>query len=162
MSKREQAIRIVRLVNDVFPNDNFKHWNRCQHYLGRAKICADLISRFEILTQEAAELLHRLGSYCYTQAQYSDAERYLYLSLQICERRDGPENIETARTLNVLGLVLLATYNYQKAESVQKRALALLEQILGPDHTDTAAVLCNLALLYTEHGKQDCAEVFSK
>src|SRR5579884_3150021 len=103
--QRQWAIRVVRLVNCVFPETNFNNWSACERYLLQAQRGAELITNFHLMQKDAAHLLQRLGNYCYHRARYQDAEKYLAHALRICEKGLGPEHPDTAQTLNSLGLL---------------------------------------------------------
>jgi tetratricopeptide (TPR) repeat protein len=156
--QRQWAIRVVRLVNCVFPEADFSNWSACERYLSQAQRCAELITNFHLTQKEVAHLLLRLGSYCYQRACYHDAEKYLTHALRLCEEGIGPEHLNTAQILNNLALLYNKQGKYQEAEALYHRALVIRERVLGPDHSKVAQALNNLALLYMDQGRYQQAE----
>jgi len=156
--QRQWAIAVVRLVNHVFPEVNFNTWSNCLQYLPQAQICAEHISNFHLTLHEAAQLLHRLGSYCYEHGQYAEAEGYLSRALDIRQQAPAPEELDIAQSLNSLALVYNQQGQYQHAEQFVKQALAIHERLLGDEHIETSITLNNLALIYQEQGQYAQAE----
>jgi len=68
------------------------------------------------------------------------------------ERTLGPDHLDTATSLNILGLLYYSQGAYAKAEPVFQRSLAIREKALGPDHPSTATSLNNIAFLYYSLG----------
>lgn len=66
----------------------------------------------------------------------------------IRENEFGPNHIDTAAALDLLGQSYRQAYYDAQAMPVITRALAIREGVLGPDHLNTAASTCNLAELY--------------
>lgn len=146
--QRQLAIQVVHLVNHIFPGGDFLTWPECERYLPQAQRCAKLITDYQMTFDEAAHLLHCLGTYCYERALYSEAETSLTHALSIREQQRGPEHLETAETLNALAQLYSKQGKYRLAEPLYLRALSIREQQLGPDHVVTALSLNNLASLY--------------
>ncbi len=70
----------------------------------------------------------------------------------------GPDEPDTAVTLNNLASLLRDKGNYAEAEPLYRRGLAIREKALGPDEPDTAIALNNLALLLHQKGNYAGAE----
>ena len=56
----------------------------------------------------------------------------------------GPEQPDTAASLNNLAALYQAQGSYAQAEPLYKRALAIVEKVLGPEHLTTITVRGNL------------------
>jgi tetratricopeptide (TPR) repeat protein len=161
--RRIWVVRIVRLLNYVFPEVNFDNWLICANYLPHVVECVKLIERYQILHKDAAYLLERLGCYCYQRAYYQDAEKYLMHAEEICQKVLGVEHPHMAQTLNSRASLCYKLGRYQEAEKFYQRALAIQEKASEPDHDKTARTLNNLALLYKEQGKyQEAMQLLSK
>lgn len=158
--QRQWASQAVCLVNRVFPEVRFETREECARYLPQAQHCAALIADYQLTLKEGAALLLRLGSYCYRQACYSEAETYLTHTLLLQEQHSWADSQEIARTLNALGLLSHRLSRYQEAEQYHLRALALREQIPTTPHPQTAESLHNLAVLYGSQGHYQQAEQF--
>jgi tetratricopeptide (TPR) repeat protein len=151
--QRQWAIWVVQLVNAAFPSSDFSNWPICEIYLPHAQLCAEYVTRWHLVSDDAAELLYDLGSYCCERALYSDAETYLTQALSIREQEAGLEHLETAQCMGALALLYQEQGSYERAETFYQRSLAIYEQLLGSDHPETAIALNNLALLYQDQGK---------
>lgn len=158
--QRQWANLAVRVVNRVFPEVSFDTWTECKRFLPQAQHCATLISEFQLTLKEGGLLLERLGTYCYRQAGYIEAETYLTQALQLYKRLPRANSPDVAQTLNSLALLYHRQARYQEAETLHQRALELREQALGPDHPQTAESLHNLAVLYGSRGQYQQAEQF--
>src|SRR5579884_3792390 len=103
MSEQEQrswAERAIRAVSHIFPEVEFEAWEQCQRYLPHALICASYIARWNLLSPEAAQLLHRAGSYLSERARYTDAEALLRRAIGIYEKIAETDREDFAQTLN--------------------------------------------------------------
>ncbi len=153
------AERVVRAVNDVFPDANdVTLWPRCLRYLAQVQACDTLIERYALRLSEAANLLNAAGNYLCFHALYVIAEPLFKRALSIREQQSGPEHPYTATTLNNLANLYYHQGKYEQAEPLFKRALSIREQQSGPEHPHTASVLNNLAALYLDQGKYEQAE----
>lgn len=156
--KRYWAAQAVRMVNHVFPEVSFDTWAECKRYLPQAQHCATLIHDFQLTLEEGAQLLERLGTYCYRRASYDEAETYLSQALHLYEQHLQANSPAAAQTLNSLGLLQYQQAQYQQAEALHQRALEIREHMLGPDDPKTAESLHNLAMVYDELGDYQRAE----
>ena len=115
-------------------------------------------SKEPLLVPAAAQLLNQAGYYLYLRARYAEAERLHRRALAIWKAL-GPDNPDTATSLNNLGVLLRFQGRYYgEAEELLRRALAIREAELGPNHPDTAISLNNLALLLQAQGRYGEAE----
>src|SRR6266478_2090137 len=76
----------------------------------------------------------------------------LFEAGKYCEKVLGPENPDTAISLNSLAELYRKMGDYAKAEPLHQRALKIREKTLGLDHPRTGQSLNNLALLYMQMG----------
>jgi len=70
----------------------------------------------------------------------------------------GNDHLDTAQSLNSLGILYRNKGNYEQAELLYQCALAIYEQKLGEEHPNTARSLNNLAVLYRNKGNYEQAE----
>jgi tetratricopeptide (TPR) repeat protein len=155
---REWTERVVRALNNAFPEGGFEEWSRCEQLLPHALICATWLEREVVAPAEAGHLLHKAGNYLRERGLYTDAQSLHKLALAIREQHLGASHADTARSLHHLALLYRLQGKYELAEPLSLRALALLEQLLGASHPDTADSLNNLATLYRDQGKYELAE----
>jgi tetratricopeptide (TPR) repeat protein/transcriptional regulator with XRE-family HTH domain len=151
-TQREWAVRMVRMVNQAFPEVEFATWHQCQQYLPHAQVCAELIEQWNITLPEAPRLLNAVGRYLLERAKYAEAERLYQQALTMLER-ETESLLSVAQTLNNLAFLFYLQGQFSKAEPLFQRALAIREQQLGTNHPDKATSLDNLGELYFAQGK---------
>ncbi|MEB3270142.1 MAG: CHAT domain-containing tetratricopeptide repeat protein, partial [Synechococcus sp.] len=93
---------------------------------------------------------------------YAEAEPLRQQILAITEKTQGPQQLDTATSLNNLAGLYRALGRYGEAELLYKRSLAIREKLLGLEHRDTASSLDNLAGLYRAQGRYGEAELLYK
>jgi len=77
---------------------------------------------------------------------------------RLMEDRLGPEDSNTATSINILALLYHEQGRYEEAEPLHQRALEIWERVLGPDHPNTATSINNLAGLYRDQGRYEEAQ----
>ena len=161
--RRYWAEQVVRLVNRVFPDVHFDTRIVCERYLPQADHCATLIATLHLTLKEGALLLERAGSFCAQQASYVEAEKYLTQARDLYEHDEHTNVLNTAQTLNSLGLLYRQQARYEEAEMIHQDALALREQVLGQNDAKTMESLHNLAMIYGDLGRyQQAVHFFSR
>ena len=151
-------VRIMRALNEVFPEGAFEEWTTCGRLLPHTLLSMAWIEYEPIPTTPAeAHLLHKAGNYLRERGQYSEAEPLLVQAYMIHEQHSGTEHLDTASSLNNLALLYREQGKYEKAESLYRRVLAVYEQHWGAEHPDIAKSLSNLALLHERQGKYEQA-----
>jgi len=159
---QQWAERIVGILNQFFPFGDATTWSLCQRYLPHALVCTQYIQQWNLVSKEAANLLHNVASYLDDRARYQEAEPLYRHALVIKESVQGPEHPDTASTVHNLAILYWNRGRYEQAEPLFKRALVIKENALGPEHLDTARSLHNLAILYKDQGKYEQAEPLFK
>jgi class 3 adenylate cyclase/Tfp pilus assembly protein PilF len=152
---REDALRaLVEAVTAVYPEaeEVFTHpktWPRARRLDALALALVDgNITPPEGAEARAAELLHRLSLYRHTAfASYAKAGELLERALAIREKVLGPEDPDTALSLNDLGFLIERQGHLAEARPLYERALAINEKALGPEHPATAENVANLGRL---------------
>ena len=155
--------RVIRALNQVFPEKMFEEWTICGHLLPHVLVCVTWIEQGLVPpTSAEAHLLHKAGNYLRERGQYLEAEPLLTQALAIHELQLGADHPDTASSLNSLARLYRSQGKYREAEPLLKRALAIREQQLGTDHLSTATSLNHLAGLYRMEGKYLEAEPLLK
>jgi tetratricopeptide (TPR) repeat protein len=90
--------------------------------------------------------------------EYAKAEPLYQEALQIRQKVLGPENPDTALSLDNLASLFRHMGEYAKAEPLDQEALQIFQEVSGPEHPDTAISLNNLALLEFDLGRVDEVE----
>src|SRR5439155_26105991 len=99
-SQVEWAERIVRAVEQSFPEVHYQTWTRCERYIPHALLCAAQMDHLSMTFPEARNLLNQAGYYFYQRGQYWEAEPLWKSVLSMCERVLGPEHSDTLGALN--------------------------------------------------------------
>ena len=157
-TQRQWSERAVQAVSRAFPEVEFSTWPLCQQYLPQALVSRTLIERWSMQCPEATELLYKAGYYLWDRSQYAEAEPFLECTLAIREKLLGPESLEVAQTLNLLGVIYKDEDEYTQAEPLLQRALTIREKILGQEDPKVAESLNDLGINYLQQGKVSQAE----
>ncbi|MGA7326259.1 MAG: tetratricopeptide repeat protein [Rhodomicrobium sp.] len=88
----------------------------------------------------------------------SEAETATRRALEIEEQALGSDDVNVARDLNKLALLLEETNRLQDAEPLLRRSIAIFEKNLGPNDPKVAVDLNNLAAILARQGKLGEAE----
>jgi tetratricopeptide (TPR) repeat protein len=105
---------------------------------------------FNLLNQQVQTL--------FKQGKYKEAIPLAEEAVELARRVRGPEDTETATSLNNLGELYSNMHQYGKAEPPLQEALRIRQKALRPEHPDTAQSLDNLAELYRAMGEYAKAE----
>jgi CHAT domain-containing protein/Tfp pilus assembly protein PilF len=84
----------------------------------------------------------------------------LYEKIEKNEKTGGTNNPVVARSLNILGLVLLHKADYSAAEAAFQRSVSISQTVLGPPDPNAAGPLINLGNIYWTNGDYRKAESF--
>ncbi|RXH56804.1 tetratricopeptide repeat protein [Granulicella sibirica] len=156
--QRLWAERVIRVMNNAFPNVEFKNWALCQRLIVHSQSCASLAAEWSFDFAGVANLLNKAAYYLDDRALFTEAEPLYQHSLAVREKISGPEHPDVATGLNNLAVLYRKRGKYAEAESLYQRSLALRERVFGPNDPDVAASLNNLALLYRRQGRYAEAE----
>ena len=96
----------------------------------------------------AATPRQNLASSLLPQGQYAKAEPLFKRSLAIFEKVRGPEHIDVASSLRLLGALYRWQGRFTEAEPLIRRSLAIVEKVRGPEHIEVAYTLGILALVH--------------
>lgn len=158
-SEREKWMQsTIELVNRAFPDVEFSRWSECEYTLPHALQRVRWVKQGHIVSSEATRLLDQLGYYLSSRGHYTEADPLLLQALSIREQQLGPKHLDTAISLNHMGMLRRYQGKYTEAKSLYQRALTIREQQLGSDHLDTASSLNQLATVYLALGKYTKAE----
>lgn len=82
-TKRTWAERVIRLVNQAFPDVEFTNWPQCARLLPQALQAAELGLQYDLKLLELARLLNQAGYYLGEQGRYGEAEPLYLKALEI-------------------------------------------------------------------------------
>jgi tetratricopeptide (TPR) repeat protein len=161
-TQRALLERMVRVLNEQFPEVEYVSWRRCKELLPHVQAYATLIAQHQVIFPEAGYLLTKAGWYLREQAQYTQAAHVLQRALTMVERSLGSDDSYLGVILNNHTLLYRAQGRYEAAEPLYRRALAICEKALPPDHPDTAATLENYANLLRKMNRQAEAQTLEQ
>jgi eukaryotic-like serine/threonine-protein kinase len=105
-----------------------------------------------------AELRNIIGKLYEELGDSGQGEKMVRSALAIRQKEFGPESLEMAESLNLLGLQLMAQRKPIEAERAHRQALAIRRRILGDERAETAASLNDLAAAHGQTGNVAEAE----
>src|SRR5262249_3603783 len=154
-SLRNAVGRLIARLVAIYPDEGYRYprsWSLCPqltpHLLTLRDACPDATSDIA----DWSKLLGCAGGYFLGRAAYSQAAQLCRDAVGICEKALGPEDPNTATSLNDLALVLWEKGDFAAARPLQERALPIVEKMLGPEHPSTATNLNNLANILRQEG----------
>lgn len=153
--RRQWAERVVRSVDQAFPEVELETWARCERLLPQVQVCAQMIDRYTLTFAEAAHVLHRTGFYLRDQGRYNEAEQYYLQALRIKQQELSADHPSTASTLHELGRVNLAQGHYVEAEQYFQQALRINQQSLPANHPFTIITLESYMYLLRKMGREN-------
>jgi hypothetical protein len=137
----------IQAMSAAFPSGDYATWEQCRVLLPHVKeIVAHATEDREGLGNQA-ESASRAGWYLLLLGEYTTAESFLRLSLEIREKILGREHPDTLTSVSHLGSVLSSQGKYDEAEAMQRQALEGREKVLGQEHPDTLTSVYHLAFL---------------
>jgi tetratricopeptide (TPR) repeat protein len=108
--------------------------------------------------KEYAETLHQQAVLMMTRGQYDEASSLIADALRIRVENDGPERLNTARSLLIQGAVRSLQGDPAAGLELLAQALEIRENALGPNHADVADLLCRMGDMYKAQGLRDEAK----
>jgi tetratricopeptide (TPR) repeat protein len=154
--------RMVRVLDEQFPEVEYASWRRCEELLPHMQVCAALIAQHQVILPEVGYLLTKAGWYLREQAQSTQAAPLLQQALTMVERSLGSDHGYLGGILNNLAQLYRAQGRYEEAEPLYRRALTIDEQALPPDHPSTATTLENYAFLLREMNRPGEAQTLEQ
>jgi len=86
---------------------------------------------------------------------HHDALEFRELVLEIYERIEGTENVDTARAMNNLASTYSQLGRLDEAAELHKDSYEITARILGPEEDETLSAQNNMALSYSDRGMYD-------
>ena len=117
-----------------------------------------ILSSSACLAEDDLESLNQRIYKLFAEGKYQEAIPVAKKVVEIARHVRGPEDPDTALSLNNLGELYKAIGEYTTAEPLLKEALRIRQKVLGSEHPDTAESFNNLAELYQAMGEYVKAE----
>jgi eukaryotic-like serine/threonine-protein kinase len=89
---------------------------------------------------------------------YPEARKQLERELELRRMAQGPEDINTLKSMAYLGYLCVFEGKYAEAEILEKQALEVQSRVLGAEHRDTLESMDHLAVTYALEQKYQLAE----
>src|SRR5579859_7906240 len=145
---------VLNLVESQFPwGGDLQNFSVCLKYMSQAKICIENFPELGTYSDKLVQLAGSLASFFHSNGEYETARRAYERALRIKENAFGVDHINTASTINNLGLTYDSQGKYDEAISQYERALRIKEKAFGVDHINTAGTINNLGNTYHSQGK---------
>jgi tetratricopeptide (TPR) repeat protein len=160
MWRKQFAAVIARLcrglVKDTMNKDELQTF---EAIIPHVKVVAEQFAG-DLLEEDLLEPFRGLVRVAEHHAAFDDALKWSEKCLDQCERRLGPNHLNTSHALvNLAMQSLKTTKRLSQAEGLMRRALKILESNYGKEHADVAMCLCNLShILITNENRYDEAE----
>jgi tetratricopeptide (TPR) repeat protein len=113
-------------------------------------------------TSAHATVLNDLALQYKAQGRLAEAKAMLERSLEIDLTEDGPEQANTATTMQNLGNTEAVLGNFGRAEELQLRALEIRKKLFGTPSPDVAFSYESLGSLYRKQKRYDKAERYTR
>jgi tetratricopeptide (TPR) repeat protein len=146
----------IHALSAVFPSGDYETRNQCRVLLPHLKEIVGHTTEDREGLEKQADSAVRAGWYLLLMGEYTTAESFLQLSLDIREKVLGQEHPDTLTSVRNLALVLERQGKYDEAEAMHRRDLS--EKVLGREHPDTLTGLNNHGLVLERQGKYNEAE----
>jgi class 3 adenylate cyclase/tetratricopeptide (TPR) repeat protein len=155
---RRHAQHAVQLLNAVFPDLDLSVWAQCDRLLPHVVAICPWIETYDIFSVDGGRLLTLASRFLHDRGRYSEAEPLVELALAIRERALGPDHVDVAETLNVVGANNVFLGHFDRAQASHERALTIREHEFGPEHPNIGGSLSNLANVHFWCGRYAQAE----
>jgi tetratricopeptide (TPR) repeat protein len=152
----------IEALSAAFPSGDYATWEQCRVLLPHVKEVVRHATQDREGLEKQAESASRAGWYLLLMGEYTTAERFLRLSLEIREKALGREHPDTFTSVSHLGSVLSRQGKYNEAEAMQRRALEGREKALEREHPDTFTSVSNLGSVLSRQGKYNEAEAMHR
>lgn len=143
LTQRLWAERTVYAVEKAFLSAPLE---RVEYYIPQARLCADLIKQWELVGDEATQLLERVAREVYKRGWYPQATTLYLRALGASSDSRGSDDPRTIYLLRELGQVHMERGVYGMAVKLYAQAREDCERILGADHPAVVDCLNNLAM----------------
>lgn len=146
--RKSWANRTVCVIDNCFPEPEFKVWGLCERLIAHAVVCKDLIEKWDIRTESAETLLTKVSAYLLMRGQYSGLEEVHKSLLSVRTELHGDHDLKVVESHNDLGSLYKNQGRYPEAEEAYNRAIAILE-MRRDKPWQLARTLNNLGVVYS-------------
>ncbi|HEY7200918.1 MAG TPA: FxSxx-COOH system tetratricopeptide repeat protein, partial [Candidatus Dormibacteraeota bacterium] len=139
----------VRMLRATFPPEAEEHperWPLCARLLAHVSAVARLAGDRPVEPRALGWVVNRAAMHLWTRGATAQARTVVETGLRIRERALGPDDPDTAESVNDLGIVLAEQEDMAGARLQYERGLDIRLRALGPDHLHTAESHFNVGI----------------
>ena len=140
------VIKLVSTASQI--GDSHEHSTRSDLLALNAISCIHFAQKFQFIIPELGVLYNWVATYMSEHAMYDQAHHFFEGVLWIQEEMFGVGHVNTAMTINELGIVYSHLGRFDKSVEYFERCRQITEKNLGLHHRDTAFAYDNLGLAY--------------
>ena len=141
--------RAVETLVSAYPDSNNPDtWKVCEIVNPHAFVSIERSIKYNIRTDEMVFLYLSIGIYEINHGNCDSAKMLFLNALPISEEIFGVDHINTADTINNLGITYSRQGKYDEAIAHYERSLRIYEKAFGVDHINTADTINNLGSTY--------------
>jgi tetratricopeptide (TPR) repeat protein len=157
--QRQWATVALDLIRATLPDrpEQVDAWPVYARLLPHALAAAGNAAKVDAAALAPADVLHQIGEYLRSRAEYQQAEQVLRRALAIRETVLGDRHPDTLASLETLARVLQAQADLDGARALHERVLAIREARFGAEHPETAKSLGALAGVFHDQGDLETA-----
>jgi tetratricopeptide (TPR) repeat protein len=152
----------IQALSVAFPSGDYATWEQCRVLLPHVKEIIGHRTEDREGLEKQAESASRAGWYLLLYGEYTAAEGFLRVSLEIREKVVGREHPNTLISVSQIGSVLERQGKYDEAETMHRRALEGREKVVGREHPNTLTSVSNLGTVLERQGKYGEAEAMQR
>jgi tetratricopeptide (TPR) repeat protein len=149
--------RVIRRLEEVFPDDDHKNRSVWRTYLPHARYVleSNLVDKD---WQSRMNLLWRYGMCLFADGRWNEAEAAIAEVLEIEKRDLGTDHPDTLISIANLASTYWNQGRWDEAEELELQVLETCKTKIGADHPHTLISMGNLASTYRDQGRWDEAE----
>ncbi|KAL3438073.1 hypothetical protein BDV09DRAFT_182992 [Aspergillus tetrazonus] len=143
--------RVADQMEKVFPNDHYTNRGLWRQYLPHALA---LVHESDFTNQQDPHinLVENIANCLLSDGRYLEAE-VLYVKLLEFQKRNGPEDPSTLRSMANLASTYWSQGRLNEAEKLEVQVMETSKTVLGAEHPDTLTSMANLASTYRNQGR---------
>ncbi|MBW4652444.1 MAG: tetratricopeptide repeat protein [Kaiparowitsia implicata GSE-PSE-MK54-09C] len=151
--------RIVRSLNQVFPEPDYPNWSLCDRLLPHSKAAATFVDLYQLQFEAVGNLWDKTARYLRERGQYVEAKPLLQSALALRQKLLGETHPDVATSLNNLASLYKDQRQYGESELLYRQSLEIRQLLVGEENLDTATSLNDLAVVLKAIDKYKEAEL---
>jgi tetratricopeptide (TPR) repeat protein len=144
------------------PTGEHENWKECEALFPHARAALAQRPKDRESLKEWALLLYKAAWYAWRKGRAGETEQMSVMSMEVRREVLGEENVETLKSMEIVGLARALEGKYEEAEAMHRETLARREKVLGHEHLSTLISMNNLAAVLNSQGKYEEAEAMHR